>query len=127
MQQIPGVALLSVLLFSGVALSQSKDESQNPEEAVFQQHCAVCHNNPATRAPGRASLRAMSANFVVEALTSGIMKAQGSVLSPAQRVALAEYLTEQKVGAQAPMAGLQRRAAAVFVERSLFQRLGCQP
>jgi hypothetical protein len=41
----------------------------------------------------------------VEALTNGIMKAQGSDLSPEQRVSLAEYLTGQKLGAQAPMAG----------------------
>ena len=47
----------------------------------------------------------MSPDFIVEALTNGIMKAQGSSLSPEQRASLAEYLTGQKLGAQAPMAG----------------------
>ncbi len=47
----------------------------------------------------------MSPNFIVEALTNGIMKAQGSVLSPEQRVSLAEFLTGQKIGAEAAMAG----------------------
>ena len=62
-------------------------------------------HNPATRAPARASLHAMSPNFIVQALTNGIMKPQGSVLSPEQRVLLAEFLTGRKVGAEAPMAG----------------------
>jgi hypothetical protein len=47
----------------------------------------------------------MSPNFIVEALTNGIMKDPGSVLSPGQRVALAEFLTGKKVGAEAAMAG----------------------
>ena len=77
----------------------------DPQEAVFQQHCAMCHNNPATRAPGIASLRAMSASFVVNALTGGIMQGPGAALSPAQRVAIAEYLTGKKLADEVPMAG----------------------
>lgn len=75
------------------------------QAAVFQQHCAVCHDNPATRAPSRAALHAMSPNVIVETLTSGIMKSQGAALTQDQRVTLAEYLTGTKVGAQAPMPG----------------------
>ena len=102
-KRMAGLALVSALSLSGVAMP--KDESQSPEEALFGEHCAVCHNNPATRAPGRASLHVMSPDIIVEALSNGIMKAQGSALSLAQRVALAEYLTGQKVGMQTAMAG----------------------
>jgi hypothetical protein len=42
----------------------------------------------------------MSPSFIVEALTNGTMKAQGAVLSPAQRAALAEFLTGQNIGAE---------------------------
>jgi polyvinyl alcohol dehydrogenase (cytochrome) len=87
------------------ARAQSVAPSQNPQENVFQQNCMVCHGNPATRAPTRASLQRMSPEFIVEALTSGIMRAQGAALSPDQRVSLAEYLTGQKIGARAPMEG----------------------
>jgi polyvinyl alcohol dehydrogenase (cytochrome) len=90
---------------TSLASAQSTLSPQSTQEVVFQQTCAVCHNNPATRAPARDSLHAMSPDFIVEALTNGIMKAQGSDLSPNQRVSLAEYLTGQKLGAQAPMAG----------------------
>jgi polyvinyl alcohol dehydrogenase (cytochrome) len=96
----------TIMMFaSGLASAQSTPSPQSAQEAAFQQTCAVCHNNPATRAPARDSLHAMSPDFIVEALTNGIMKAQGSDLSPEQRVSLAEYLTGQKLGAQAPMAG----------------------
>jgi hypothetical protein len=82
MQKIHGLVLVGVLLQFGVTIMQSQGESQSPEETLFQEHCAVCHNNPATRAPGRASLHVMSPDIIVEALSSGIMKAQGSALSP---------------------------------------------
>ena len=103
-----------LLLATATAHAQTKDAAPDPQEAVFAQNCAVCHNNPATRAPGRASLKAMSPAFVVEALTNGIMKAQGSALSPAQRASLAEYLTGQKIGVQAAMAGRCTGAPSSF-------------
>ena len=102
MKRVLALSVACVLGTAGSALAQS---SESEREAVFEQNCAVCHNNPATRAPARASLHAMSPNFIVQALTNGIMKPQGSVLSPEQRVLLAEFLTGRKVGAEAPMAG----------------------
>jgi polyvinyl alcohol dehydrogenase (cytochrome) len=97
----------TIMMFaSGLASAQSTPSPQSAQEAAFQETCAVCHNNPATRAPARPRLAARDvARLIVEALTNGIMKAQGSDLSPEQRVSLAEYLTGQKLGAQAPMAG----------------------
>src|SRR5258705_5347846 len=97
-------SLLALLPMAEFAWSQTPI-SADPQEAAFRQHCAMCHNNPATRAPGLASLRAMAPSFVVNALTSGIMQAQGAALSPAQRVAIAEYLPGRKVADEVPMAG----------------------
>jgi len=74
-------------------------------EQTFEQHCAMCHNNPATRAPSRHTLQAMSPSFIVAALSTGIMRAQGAGLSSEQRAALAEYLTGKKIAAEVPMAG----------------------
>jgi cytochrome c553 len=106
--------LLLAAAVIGFAPRMSAAESQAPDasvqEASFEQHCAACHAIPTTRAPTRSSMRAMAPSFIVEALTSGMMKAQGSALTSEERVALAEYLTGRKVGAEAPMAG--RCAAA---------------
>ena len=102
-------AFLLAAAILGVALRPNAAGAQAPagsaEAALFDQHCAACHDNPATRAPAPSSLHAMSPNLIVDALANGIMKAQGSVLRPEERVALAEYLTGRKVGDEAPTAG----------------------
>ena len=86
--------LLLAAAVIGFAPRMSAAESQAPdasvqEEASFEQHCAACHAIPTTRAPTRSSMRAMAPSFIVEALTSGMMKAQGSALTSEERVALA--------------------------------------
>jgi polyvinyl alcohol dehydrogenase (cytochrome) len=95
-------AALSIVSYCVFAQNNA---SRNIEESIFEQNCALCRNNPATRAPTRSSLHAMLPAFIVEALTNGIVKTQGAALSPEQRVALAEFLTGRKIGAEAPMAG----------------------
>jgi polyvinyl alcohol dehydrogenase (cytochrome) len=100
---LAAAAVLGFALRPGGANAQASDGSA--QGALFEQNCASCHAIPATRAPNRASLRAMSPSFIVDALTNGMMKAQGSALTSEERVALAEYLTGRKVGAEAPMAG----------------------
>ena len=101
-------AVIGLAPRTGAAESQTPDSSV--QDASFEQHCAACHAVPTTRAPPRSAMRAMSPSFIVETLTSGMMKAQGSALMSEERVALAEYLTDRKVGAETPMAG--RCAAA---------------
>jgi len=105
MTRLPVLAVAGAMLALWNLSAWAQDAPQDPQAVVFQQQCAVCHDNPATRAPSRTALKAMSPDFVVSALTDGIMKLQGSALSPAQRASLAEFLTGQKLGAQAPMAG----------------------
>lgn len=103
--RLPALTAAGALLAFCPASAQPAHAPINQQQAVFQQNCAGCHDNPATRAPSSQSLHAMSPDFIVEALTSGIMAGPGSGLSPAQRGALAEYLTGRKLGAEAPMAG----------------------
>jgi polyvinyl alcohol dehydrogenase (cytochrome) len=98
-------ALPAFAMGTQLAVAQSTPPDADPRGAMFQQHCAICHNNPATRAPGTASLRAMSPSFIVAALTNGIMQGQGAALAAAQRVAIAEYLTGKKLADDVAMAG----------------------
>jgi len=112
--RLTSVLLPLITALSNLACAQSPSPDADPRAAMFQQHCAICHNNPATRAPGAASLRAMSPNFIVNALTSGIMQGQGAGLSPTQKVSIAEYLTGKKLADDAPMAGRCSRAARAF-------------
>jgi len=106
MNGIRGLVIAGAFTIAGAASAQPAASPVPSDEArAFSQYCAVCHGNPATRAPPRASLHAMSPDFIVDALTSGVMKEQGSALSPADRVSLAEYLTGRKVGSATPMVG----------------------
>jgi len=99
------IVLSASMAGASIAGAQSAQPAADVGKAVFQEHCAICHENPATRAPGTASLHAMSPSFIVGALTSGIMQPQGMPLSPAQRVSVAEYLTGRKLTDEAAMAG----------------------
>jgi polyvinyl alcohol dehydrogenase (cytochrome) len=94
-----------LFLSPSIVFAQAAPASTGPESVMFEQHCAMCHNNPATRAPAISSLRAMSPGFIVNALTSGIMQGPGAALSPTQRVAIAEYLTGKKLSDDVQMAG----------------------
>lgn len=62
--------------------------------AVYDQHCATCHEGGAARAPNAETLRAMEPAAVVRALETGVMRVVGTfALSGPQRVAVAEYVT----------------------------------
>jgi polyvinyl alcohol dehydrogenase (cytochrome) len=101
-------------MLPALGFAQSPPESADRQRAVFQQNCAMCHDNPATRAPGEASLKAMSPSFIVAALTSGIMQGPGAALTPAQRATLAEYLTDKKLSEEVAMAGRCAGTPAAF-------------
>jgi polyvinyl alcohol dehydrogenase (cytochrome) len=121
---VSGVIILGAPL---AAVAQQAPAPQSAEETMFANTCAVCHANSETRAPARASLHAMSPDFIVDALTNGIMKVQASALSPAQRASLAEYLTGRKLGMQTPMAGRCGETRAFSTGGPAFNGWGANP
>lgn len=76
-------------------------------EALFASECASCHTaGEGNRAPALETLRQMPADAVLTALTTGRMSAQAQQLSPADRAAVAEFVTGKTVSAaQAPAGG----------------------
>src|ERR1700721_2739142 len=70
--------------------------------AVFQTRCMGCHGNPAVeRAPSPTVIREMSPEHIYEALTTGVMKGQGSTLSEDQRRMLATFMSGRPLGSEA--------------------------
>ena len=65
----------SIILAAAAAVS-----ADHPGKAVYEQYCAACHNEPATRAPALAALQQMSAQTLRFTLTEGIMRQQGSAV-----------------------------------------------
>jgi polyvinyl alcohol dehydrogenase (cytochrome) len=83
-------------------------------ETVYRVQCASCHEGGIARAPQRVLLGYMTADRIVEALSSGAMRSQGSALSERQRIDVAQYLSGQKIGssvAYAPVACTGKHAA----------------
>ena len=69
--------------------------------AVFQTRCMNCHGNPAVeRAPAPAVIREMSPEHIYEALTTGVMKGQGSTLNEDQRRMLATFMSGRPLGSE---------------------------
>lgn len=69
-----------------------------PGAKLFADHCAACHLGGVEKAPSPAMIGMMTPEAVVSTITTGIMQAQGSSLSPAERLQVAEYLTGSKLG-----------------------------
>jgi polyvinyl alcohol dehydrogenase (cytochrome) len=97
-----------ILLAASLLLSSAMC-AQNGQ-ALYQSHCAMCHEM-ANTAPfmNHHVLKAMAPENIVSSLTSGPMRSQGTNLSQAERVAIAEFLTGKRVG-QFPPAGANRCA-----------------
>lgn len=66
---------------------------------MYQQHCSHCHDGGVPKAPHRINFEMLGASAIHTALTDGAMRAQGSALSPDERIALAEHLSGQQLGA----------------------------
>jgi polyvinyl alcohol dehydrogenase (cytochrome) len=105
MQWILATAGAAAFLCAPAVLAQTPDG-----EALFGQHCAICHANPApdTDVPTREALSTLGPDAIVASLTEGNMRIQGQPLSPAERTAIAERLAGRQVTAAtaAPAAGL---------------------
>ena len=72
----------------------------HPGQAIYQQQCAACHDNPETsHAPSKDTLRAMTFQSVSYALTAGKMKIQGANLDADMRGQLINYLTGASIAA----------------------------
>src|SRR5205085_2463580 len=72
--------------------------------SVYLNNCASCHNNDDPRIPSAAALRQRTPEAVLDALTTGVMRAQGAEITEPQRRAVAEYVSGKAFsGASASM------------------------
>ena len=92
-----GLLLLPCLLIWNGSFAQPRQAAFNPGEHpginIFQDNCATCHGNSDTpRAHSLETLQTMSAEDLLQALTEGLMSAQGANLSVTERSLLIEFL-----------------------------------
>ena len=80
-------------------------------EAVYRQHCAGCHEGSMPLLPSREALRAVTPEHIETALSSFTMRRQGAALTPAERRAVAEFLSGRPAGSyRAPLDVIPRTA-----------------
>ncbi|MDR2213779.1 MAG: PQQ-binding-like beta-propeller repeat protein [Pseudomonadales bacterium] len=85
------MVLSPALVLSQAPVSEGDD---NTGAEIYQQHCALCHENPEeTKAPVLDSLRRMGPRAVSYALTNGKMKVQAAALSTGQVNRVVDYLS----------------------------------
>ena len=107
---------IAQIAFVSIALAASTTGRADPASAaavgraVYQQHCAVCHDQTSPRIPPRAALEKMSVTRILRTLDFGLMASVANPLRREERVAVANYL-----GAAASDAPL---SAAAFCGRA---------
>jgi polyvinyl alcohol dehydrogenase (cytochrome) len=92
---LPCGALLALGL-SVAARSADPPPSAPDGAALYQQHCASCHDNPdpaTSRAPIKGFIAMRGPDAIYSALTDGVMKPMAAGLKPAELDAIAFYLT----------------------------------
>ncbi|MCP5144631.1 MAG: PQQ-binding-like beta-propeller repeat protein [Gammaproteobacteria bacterium] len=90
---LPVVTLIALLSTAAVRSADSVDGAK-----VFADTCASCHVQlQDEKIPRLDALRQMNANAVLRTLTEGAMRLQGDLLTAQQRVAVAEFVSADKV------------------------------
>ena len=74
------------------AATAAPDAAGLDGEAIYRQRCAVCHDHPQGNIPPRSLIATRPHARIVEALSSGVMRAQAQGLNAAQIEEVAKYL-----------------------------------
>jgi len=107
--------LLLLLVTTSIRVCRAQDGG-----ALYRQRCAVCHEGGANdRAPDRSILQKFPSASIVRALETGVMREVVGSLTPAERDAIATYLTGKAPNPLAnevarPMAGMCATPATNF-------------
>ena len=93
--------LMPLTVAAAVDASDGIAEPASEEgEALYKNHCEVCHGGRVAKAPELTLIKMMSASSVYRALDQGIMQQQAKVLSKSQKIVLAEHLSGQSLNQQ---------------------------
>src|SRR4051812_40505912 len=78
--------------FIGAGAVQAQSAAPRTGEAVYLQHCAMCHEQVTDRIPHRDALKQMPATRILRALDAGAMMAVALTMHRDDRIAVARYL-----------------------------------
>lgn len=96
------------------AVSSSHASEQAAGAALYEQRCAMCHDNGVPRAPRLETLRLMSAEAVIGVMQGGTMWFQASGLSLAEKQAVAMHVSGKAFASGASAVGRCEAGATTF-------------
>jgi len=90
--------MMAAVSLTMCAVSWGLDEVPNAEKvepgaALFETHCAACHNDPNSKAPRVEALAAMSFDDIMLSLEFGRMQPQAAGINKIDKAAIARYLS----------------------------------
>src|SRR5688572_19556053 len=97
-------AICAIYIFAGTSLldlakrvfgaeaAEAQEVAQPSGQAVYAEHCALCHEQVNERIPHRSALQQLPAARIVRALDAGAMLAIAMTMNRDERIAVAEYL-----------------------------------
>ena len=83
----------------------------HPGAALYDRHCATCHDTGVVRAPARNILQLLSPDAMLTALTSGLMRQQAAMLSEQERRDIVTYLVGEPDGSVAELVRCEQGAS----------------
>ena len=84
--------VLLLTMFVWAAPSKGATETPIDGMALYQAHCAACHEGKVPRAPHLITFSMIGAEAILSAMNEGVMRSQASALSVSEREALADFL-----------------------------------
>ncbi len=100
MNVYPRYRTLVFSLLTLISPAYALPRNTNAGASIFQDHCAQCHiQSRDARAPSIYQLHRLSRQAIVNTLTSGTMRLQGSGLTKEQRKAVADFLSSVEAAA----------------------------
>ena len=79
-------------VFAVVAIPAVAADQPRPPADLYKTYCSTCHEGAVPRAPHSINFPMIGPTAILGALESGVMRAQGSALTAAERRSLAEFL-----------------------------------
>jgi polyvinyl alcohol dehydrogenase (cytochrome) len=100
------LVLVAFLVLAGSVGAADEPPAPSPGEVLYGENCAQCHDQAVYKAPSRTFLAMMGPVNVLRAMNDGLMQEQAATLDEQARIAVAEYLTGQRLAdlADAPSA-----------------------
>lgn len=93
--------------------------------ALYQKHCAACHEGKVPRAPHMITFSTLGAEAVLTAMNEGVMRSQASALSVPEREVLAGFLAGEAMAPPEPiMACTQPMAPLAREDKSAMKGWG---